>query len=311
MLIDTDLAKYYPQITIKKCIWNTLYETVYEVFDNSDKKDKYLKTIPFPPVPEILQMESFGCSHEDIRKKSDSFLRYSSLDVFAFHKQTENGFNILPFQYKLIKHIYTDGNFTFYIMIITEKMIPVLNNLFQTYDEKAILQLCLDLFPILILNQSANRKIHKINLDNIYFYKGKYCIGDFFIKNCLFNYRDSLLEYSKMEMDYLPPEFFLDKQQTYYEIYSFGVLLYKLYNNNIFPYYTTINSQNNEYEKNLALCKKINLESLDPPINSDFYMSRIILKACDPNMDKRYQNFAEMYKDYQEYLKIRNFSYSK
>lgn len=62
------------------------------------------------------------------------------------------------------------------------------------------------------------------------------------------------------------------------DIYALGLILYQAYNGGELPF-TGLNTSG---------------EKFDPPIFADYEMSDIILKACDPNPENRWQDPAEM-----------------
>ena len=61
------------------------------------------------------------------------------------------------------------------------------------------------------------------------------------------------------------------------DTYALGMILYQIYNNGHIPFET-----------------KAPMRTLPAPLNADYEMAEIILKACDPNPRKRYQTPIEM-----------------
>ena len=69
------------------------------------------------------------------------------------------------------------------------------------------------------------------------------------------------------------------------DTYAVGMILYMVYNNGIIPFET-----------------KAPMMILPAPLNADYEMAEIILKACDPNPRKRYQSPVEMGKALVSYM---------
>ena len=69
------------------------------------------------------------------------------------------------------------------------------------------------------------------------------------------------------------------------DTYAVGMLLYMIYNNGHIPF-----------------SEKAPMMILPPPLNADYELAEIILKACDPNPRKRYQTPVEMGKALVSYM---------
>lgn len=107
--------------------------------------------------------------------------------------------------------------------------------------------------------------------------KGDYRIGDLgFAKLSTMKFTSPSTKYLSC---YSPPELHdvLATLNPTVDIYAVGMILYQIYNNGKLPY--TV---------------KAPLRTLPAPLNADYEMAEIILKACDPNPRKRYQTPIEM-----------------
>jgi len=96
--------------------------------------------------------------------------------------------------------------------------------------------------------------------------------------------RMDALQYSSMPEKYLstytPPEIrdAFSTLNTTIDIYAVGLILYQTYNNGELPFHDSIQPG----------------DKLPAPLYADYEMSEIILKACDPNPDARWQDPMEM-----------------
>lgn len=107
--------------------------------------------------------------------------------------------------------------------------------------------------------------------------KGDYRIGDLgFAKLSAMKYTSLPTKYLSC---YTPPELHdvLSTLNPTVDTYAVGMILYQIYNDGMIPYET-----------------KAPMKTLPAPLNADYEMAEIILKACDPNPRKRYQTPIEM-----------------
>ena len=88
------------------------------------------------------------------------------------------------------------------------------------------------------------------------------------------------------------PEYHKSKEVTFKsDIYSLGLTLYHLSNNNRFPFEATLPS---DADKEKALKDRLSGKKLPPPANAPQQLSEIILKACEPHPSQRYSSAKEM-----------------
>lgn len=73
------------------------------------------------------------------------------------------------------------------------------------------------------------------------------------------------------------------------DIYSLGLTLYFKFNGNKLPFVEGERGTVTRQEANIAILRRIDGETLIPPVNADQELSKIILKACEHNPEARYQ----------------------
>ena len=144
--------------------------------------------------------------------------------------------------------------------------------------------------------------IHRdIKPDNIFRSDtGDYKLGDFGIARQLEKTMAGLSR--KGTFAYMAPEVY--HQQSYNEtvdIYSLGILLYRLFNNNRTPFLPDYPEPVTYQDKEAADRIRLSGEDMPDPCNADESLSRVIRKACAYKPVDRYQNAAELYSDL-EYL---------
>ena len=115
---------------------------------------------------------------------------------------------------------------------------------------------------------------------------GHYKLGDFGIARKLENATSSMS--SKGTISYIAPEVYRgEKYDQRVDIYSLGIVLYVLMNDNKMPF---LNSDNymNPAARAEAQDRRMRGEALYPPCNASEDMAQVILTACSYNPDKRF-----------------------
>ena len=139
-----------------------------------------------------------------------------------------------------------------------------------------------------------NYIVHRdIKPDNIFISRfGEYKLGDFGIARKLEATQANLSR--KGTLNYMAPEVY--KSEAYganVDIYSLGLVLYTLLNNNriafLPPYPQQITYSDNEE----ALSKRLSGVPLTPPCNASASLGAAIVKACAYNPQERYQTATE------------------
>ena len=140
--------------------------------------------------------------------------------------------------------------------------------------------------------------IHRdIKPDNIFVSKtGDFKLGDFGISRHLDR---SFGNYStKGTMNYMAPEVYKgDKYGSNVDLYSLGIILYKLTNRNFEPFLDTGQRMIYYKDKQLAFEKRMSGEPMPRPVDASPALADVIMKACAYDPQARYQNAAQMRAD--------------
>lgn len=147
--------------------------------------------------------------------------------------------------------------------------------------------------------------IHRdIKPDNIFIDKfDNYRLGDFGVARQLENSTTSMTRIGTMR--YMAPEVYDGrKYDARADIYSLGMVMYKLLNNGRDP----LTDPHKEYltDKEVAAASEMRRKGakLPPPCNASRELSRIILKACEFNPDYRYSSASEFKKDLERFTSV-------
>ena len=96
---------------------------------------------------------------------------------------------------------------------------------------------------------------------------------------------------------YMAPEMYKgEKYDSRVDIYSLGIVLYKLMNHNRLPFMNLEKQFITYRDKENALNKRMSGEQMAPPAEAGKLFGQIILKACAFNLDERYQTPEEFYR---------------
>lgn len=161
------------------------------------------------------------------------------------------------------------------------------------FSQKDVIRLGVDICTALEICEQ-NCIVHRdIKPDNIFISRfGEYKLGDFGIARKLEATRANLSR--KGTLNYMAPEVY--KSEEYgpnVDIYSLGLVLYTLLNNNrtaFLPSYPQPISYNDNEE---ALSKRLSGVALPPPCNANPSLSATIMKACAYRPQDRYQTATE------------------
>ena len=156
----------------------------------------------------------------------------------------------------------------------------------NTMTHLGVVNLGIDLCTALSLCRRAGFIYTDLKPGNIFISGQKeYCIGDLGFAKL------SAMKYTSLPERYIsrftPPELHdpLATLNPTVDTYAVGMILYMIYNNGHIPFET-----------------KAPMMILPAPLNADYEMAEIILKACDPNPRKRYQTPVEMGKALVSYM---------
>jgi beta-lactam-binding protein with PASTA domain len=128
---------------------------------------------------------------------------------------------------------------------------------------------------------------------------GDFKLGDFGIARQLEKTNASLSK--KGTYMYMAPEVYRGEQyNASVDIYSLGLVLYKLFNNNRLPFAPQDKELLSFNDREESLGRRIRGDQLPVPVNASDEIAGIILKACAFNPKDRYSNPSEMLRDLQQ-----------
>ena len=171
---------------------------------------------------------------------------------------------------------------------------------FNTYicdkmlTEKEIVKLGIDICTALEICGQRNIIHRDIKPENIFVNDfGYFKLGDFGIARKLENMTGGLSQ--KGTFNYMAPEVANSNEyDSRVDIYSLGVVLYRLLNNNRLPFLDMDRQLLSPNERKLAVERRIRGEALPVPCNASPAMAALIKCACAYNPNARFSSASEM-----------------
>ena len=169
-------------------------------------------------------------------------------------------------------------------------------------SEKEVLQLGIDLCKALEYCQKQNIIHRDIKPENIFVSRfGEFKLGDFGIARELDRNASGLSK--KGTFSYMAPEMYKGENYDHrVDIYSLGIVLYKLRNHKRLPFISLGKQLITYRDKESALTRRMSGEELPVPAEAGDGLSQVICKACAYRREDRYQT-AEEFRDALESLK--------
>ena len=163
--------------------------------------------------------------------------------------------------------------------------------------ENEVIQLGLDLSKALEYCRKLNIIHRDIKPENIFVSRfGDFKLGDFGIARELERTMSGISK--KGTYSYMAPEMYKgEKYDSGVDIYSLGIVLYKLMNHNRLPFMNLEKQFITYRDKENALTRRMSGEQMEPPAEAGRLFAQIILKACAFDPAKRYQTPEEFYRD--------------
>lgn len=163
--------------------------------------------------------------------------------------------------------------------------------------EKAVIKLGCDLAMALIYCRKLNIIHRDVKPENIFVSRfGDFKLGDFGIAREQAHTMSNMSK--KGTYSYMAPEIYKgEKYDSSIDIYSLGIVLYKLMNQNRLPFLSLDKQLITYRDKETALARRMAGEKMPAPVNASAAFSHIILKACAYEPGKRYRKPEDMLRD--------------
>ena len=259
-----------------------------------------LKVISIPSDPqEYDNILSTGMSEEDAKEYFHGMAEAISRE-FALMSEFRGNSNIVSFED--FEVIPGDDGYSAVIYIRMELLEPLLRymkNNAMTSDD--VIDLACDILKALELCEQRNIIHRDIKPENIFRSdQGAFKLGDFGIARELENSTTGMSK--KGTVSYMAPEVYGGRKYgSNVDIYSLGIMLYRLMNNNRLPFLPPYPEKIRYADTEKANLRRITGEELPLPCNAQDELGEIILKACRFDPKDRYQHASEMRRALENY----------
>lgn len=271
------------------------FGTVYKIkkAENSAEHRSALKVITIPPEnSEVLSLKSEGMSKEEISayysEIADSFM-----DETKLLEELKGNANIVGYEDHRIER--SEDGMSFTIMIRMELLTPLKNLLAERkLTEEEVLKLGMDMCTALEVCESKKIIHRDIKPDNIFVSDtGAYKLGDFGVARTLEKTVGIMSQ--KGTYTYMAPEVFLGKEYNQnVDLYSLGILLYQLLNNNRTPFLPPAPQPIKFVDREEAQKKRMSGNLLPWIKGLPDSWNGLLVKMCHPDPKIRFQNAAEV-----------------
>ena len=301
--MSVDKIKYFGNWEIEKEIGSGAFGTVYKIFKEEFGKKYYsaMKVIRIPQdKTEKTRLISEGMDEDSISTYYYQFVQdfVKEIELMA---SLQGNTNIVGYNDHLIEENEDGIGYTIYIRM--EYLTPLdqylvsEDNKFRILSHNEIVNLGIDICKALEVC-SKKQIIHRdIKPDNIFVSEnGDYKLGDFGIARQLEHTQSNLSK--KGTYTYMAPEIYNGQPyNSTVDIYSLGIVLYRLLNKNRTPFLPFAPNPIKYTDKENALISRMSGKPIPSIPNVDDELNRIVLKACAFNPKERYQSITEMKMD--------------
>lgn len=270
---------------------NSKFYKVYKT-DGDEKHYMGLKTVRFPSseqeISRVIASGKYNNIDEYLDRLQESVIRNMGvMRSLSYHS------NIVA----LHKFTVIREASCFYLLTLTELLTPLNEYLsFETVSKDDAVKLGKDICRAMDAFRGKGIVHHNISPENIYVdSKGNYKLGDF----GAYDYESSSSEASYYRAPELYNKSYLNDVSS--DIYSLGVVLYKLLNNNRLPFLPPYPAPISLSDREQSFAKCMRGETFPAPVNADFTLSNIISKATAYRADERYGSPMAMLSQLENY----------
>lgn len=286
-----NLEKVWPKWNIVRTIGEGSFGKVFEISRNEYGIEEHsaLKVISIPQSDgEVQSLKNDGMTDADTTEYFKGIVNDFVQEIQLMSKLKGNS-NIVAYEdFAVVEK--TDG-IGFEILIRMELLTGFPNYVrgskFRVYD---VIQLGIDMCRALETCRDLNIVHRDIKPDNIFVSQnGQFKLGDFGVARTIEKTMAGLSR--KGTYSYMAPEIYNGNEYGFEaDIYSLGIVLYKLLNNNRDPFLPPYPAPVKYNDKMEAMTKRIQGYQMPVPVNADSNLANIIFKACAYNPANRYSH---------------------
>lgn len=298
-----EIEKIWPEWKVERRIGGGAYGTVYQAVrtDHNLTSRAAIKVISIPKDPdEIQSLQLDGMTADGTRTYLQGIVEdfVNEIQLMESLKGVQNIVSVED--YKVVER---KGEIGWDIYIRMELLKPF-NEWKGTrmLSENEVIRLGIDLCSALEICEKQSIIHRDIKPENIFVNDfGFFKLGDFGIARKLAATQSS--QSIKGTYNYMAPEVASGSNyDSRVDIYSLGIVLYRLLNNNRLPFLETEQQATNAEARTDALNRRLQGEPLPPPANASRNMANLVLCACAYDPNARFRSAAVMKRALQNLL---------
>ena len=297
MNLDDIKNKYEPidgKWYIKGKIGEGSYGSVYiiERNDISGTQNAALKIITIPKSEsELSAMRNSLGDERSVTEYYDGVTK-KLMEELKLMSVLKGNSNIVSYEdHNIFPH---DDGIGYDILIRMELLTPLTKLLNSSVSEHQVIKLGIDVCKALEACQKFNIVHRDIKPENIFISKtGTFKLGDFGVSKTM-NSAETIMTKAGT-YTYMAPELYKgDLSGTNVDIYSLGMVMYKLLNFNREPFLPLPPEMFTFEQREKSLLKRMKGVPFPKPVNASDGLAEIILKACEYNPKIRYESPLQM-----------------
>ena len=280
---------FFGEWRIKRFIGAGSYGRVFEIERRDEFDTVYTGALKAVTIPSSQgELDEILADGMDMNGASTYFRDYvKELNrEIALMSKLKGHSNIVSYEdHKMFPH---EDGVGWDILIRMELLTPITSYLKQnhTFTRREVIQLGMDLCKALEICQRYNIIHRDIKPANIFISETEdFKLGDFGVA------RIASASTRAGTVNYMAPEVFRgEKYTSNVDIYSLGLVMYQLLNNNRMPLYPPYPQPITPSSRERAQAQRLSGAALPPPANAEGRLAEIVLKACAPDPAQRYDS---------------------
>ena len=284
---------FFGEWRIKRFIGAGSYGRVFEIERRDEFDTVYTGALKAVTIPSSQgELDEILADGMDMNGASTYFRDYvKELNrEIAFMSKLKGHSNIVSYEdHKMFPH---EDGVGWDILIRMELLTPITSYLKQnhTFTRREVIQLGMDLCKALEICQRYNIIHRDIKPANIFISETEdFKLGDFGVARIASASTGASTRAGTV--NYMAPEVFRgEKYTSNVDIYSLGLVMYQLLNNNRMPLYPPYPQPITPSSRERAQAQRLSGAALPPPANAEGRLAEIVLKACAPDPAQRYDS---------------------
>ena len=284
---------FFGEWRIKRFIGAGSYGRVFEIERRDEFDTVYTGALKAVTIPASQgELDEILADGMDMNGASTYFRDYvKELNrEIALMSKLKGHSNIVSYEdHKMFPH---EDGVGWDILIRMELLTPITSYLKEnhTFPRRKVIQLGMDLCKALEICQRYNIIHRDIKPANIFISETEdFKLGDFGVARIASASTGASTRAGTV--NYMAPEVFRgEKYTSNVDIYSLGLVMYQLLNNNRMPLYPPYPQPITPSSRERAQAQRLSGAALPPPANAEGRLAEIVLKACAPDPAQRYDS---------------------